>query len=80
MRVEISDGELLDKISILQIKSERISDQSKLKNIQTEYIELTSIGASLLEDEQVYTLYEKVRRKTPITNCWWWLMYFKSRT
>jgi protein subunit release factor A len=61
MKVEISDGELLDKISILQIKLERISDESKLKNIHTEYTELTNIGASLLEDEQVYTLYEKVK-------------------
>jgi hypothetical protein len=61
MKVQISDGELLDKISILQIKLERISDESKLKNIHTEYIELTSIGASLLEDEQVRILYNEVK-------------------
>jgi hypothetical protein len=36
VQVEISIGELLDKISILQIKSERITDQSKLENIKTE--------------------------------------------
>jgi len=59
MKVEISNGELLDKISILQIKLERISDESKLKNIQAEYIELTEIGAKLLEDEQ--TLYMKLK-------------------
>jgi hypothetical protein len=59
MKVEISNGELLDKISILQIKLERISDESKLKNIQAEYTELTKIGAKLLEDEQ--TLYMKLK-------------------
>lgn len=61
MKVEISDGELLDKISILQIKSERITDENKLKNIRTEYEELTKIGSKLLEDSQVYTLYSKVK-------------------
>ncbi len=36
VQAEISTGELLDKISILQIKSERITDQSKLENIKIE--------------------------------------------
>ena len=61
MKVEISDGELLDKISILQIKLERISDESKLNNIRTEYTALTEIGVKLLEDEQVSVLYNKVK-------------------
>jgi uncharacterized protein YukE len=34
--VPVSFGELLDKISILQIKSERISDAAKLANIRAE--------------------------------------------
>ena len=34
--VPVSFGELLDKISILQIKSERISDPGKLANIRAE--------------------------------------------
>jgi hypothetical protein len=32
----IAPGELIDKITILRIKSERISDEAKLKNIRTE--------------------------------------------
>ena len=36
IQVPVSFGELLDKISILQIKSERISDTAKLINIRTE--------------------------------------------
>ena len=35
--VEVSVGELLDKISILEIKKEKISDASSLKIINTEY-------------------------------------------
>jgi predicted nucleic acid-binding Zn-ribbon protein len=34
--IEISVGELLDKLTILQIKSERITDQNKLENINKE--------------------------------------------
>ncbi|AWK90190.1 DUF6165 family protein [Azospirillum thermophilum] len=34
--VEIAIGELIDKITILQIKSENISDPEKLKNIRFE--------------------------------------------
>jgi predicted nucleic acid-binding Zn-ribbon protein len=36
IQIDISVGELLDKITILQIKSERISDDAKLKNINKE--------------------------------------------
>lgn len=34
--VPVAFGELLDKISILQIKAERISDEAKLENVRTE--------------------------------------------
>jgi len=34
--VEVSPGELIDKITILEIKSERMSDLEKLKNVRTE--------------------------------------------
>lgn len=36
IKVEISFGEFLDKITILEIKSERISDAEKLDNINQE--------------------------------------------
>ena len=36
IEVEVSFGEFLDKIAILQIKSERIKDESKLVNINKE--------------------------------------------
>jgi len=36
LKVEVSVGELLDKITILEIKSERISDPDKLVNVNKE--------------------------------------------
>lgn len=36
IKIELSYGEMLDKITILQIKSERISDESKLVNVNKE--------------------------------------------
>jgi hypothetical protein len=41
--VPVSLGELLDKIAILQIKSERITDELKLENIRHELSQLISI-------------------------------------
>lgn len=36
IRVEVAPGELIDKITILRIKTERIDDPAKLKNVRTE--------------------------------------------
>ena len=41
IKIDISVGELLDKISILKIKTERISDPIKLENINKELAVLT---------------------------------------
>lgn len=40
--VEISPGELIDKITILEIKIERIKDAAKLGNVRTEWETLTA--------------------------------------
>ena len=37
MKIEVSNGEILDKASILEIKLERITDAQKLSNIQNEW-------------------------------------------
>ncbi len=36
MKIEVSNGEILDKITILVIKSKMITDPTKLKNINNE--------------------------------------------
>ena len=43
--VPVSFGELLDKVSILQIKSERMSDPAKLANVRRELDELNATWA-----------------------------------
>ena len=42
MKIEVSNGEILDKITILLIKSKKITDSTKLKNINNELNELVS--------------------------------------
>ena len=46
IKVELAYGELLDKITILQIKSERISDESKLSNVNKELNQLNDLWKS----------------------------------
>lgn len=43
--VEISPGELIDKITILEIKAERIADPAKLRNVRYELDLLSGIRA-----------------------------------
>lgn len=43
MKIEVSIGEIVDKLSILKIKQDNINDQFKLINIKNEYIYLYEI-------------------------------------
>ena len=49
MKVEISNGELLDKITILEIKLSEIKDPEKLVNIQKEYDTLNPLCNKLFK-------------------------------
>lgn len=48
MKIEVSVGEIVDKLSILQIKKENIIDKSKLENVIKEYDYLHQIVFSEL--------------------------------
>ena len=48
MKIEVSNGEIIDKLTIIQIKLERIKDKAKLVNLQKEYDELKSASSSIL--------------------------------
>lgn len=37
MKIEVSNGEITDKLTIIEIKLERISDEAKLVNLRKEY-------------------------------------------
>ena len=49
MKVEISNGELLDKISILELKLLKIEDKEKLVNVMTEFDALNPLVIELFE-------------------------------
>jgi hypothetical protein len=48
MKIEVSNGEIIDKLTIIQIKLERITDKVKLSNLQKEFDELKSVSSSLI--------------------------------
>ena len=43
MKIEVSIGEIVDKLSILQIKKNNITDLAKLENVKKEYLYLHEI-------------------------------------
>lgn len=51
IKVPVSFGEVLDKITILEIKSERIKDIAKVKNVQLELDELTATWNEAVKDQ-----------------------------
>ncbi len=60
--VEVSVGELLDKISILEIKKEKIKDTDKLIFINSEYLVLTKqLDENITLNDQLKKLYEELK-------------------
>jgi hypothetical protein len=56
--VPVSIGELIDKISILNIKRIMISDISKVEIVKIELVELMDMAKPFLENKEVETLYD----------------------
>jgi len=60
--VEVSVGELLDKISILEIKQEKIKDPEKLKFINDEHSILKDqLDHNVKSDEKLNTLFKSLK-------------------
>ncbi len=60
--VEVSVGELLDKISILEIKKEKIKDLEKLKFINDEYSVLKDqLNKNVESDEKFLELFNSLK-------------------
>ena len=60
--VEVSVGELLDKISILEIKQEKIKDLKKLKFINDEHnILKVQLDNNVKSDEKLNTLFQSLK-------------------
>ena len=62
MKVEVSNGELLDKLTILELKLTNIADVQKLSNIQKEHDELSPLANQLFDSygEELKNLYKKL--------------------
>lgn len=62
MKVEVSNGELLDKLTILELKLTNITDVQKLSNIQKEHDELSPLADQLFDSygEELKNLYKKL--------------------
>ena len=61
--VEVSVGELLDKISILEIKQEKIKDLEKLKFINEEHSILKDqLNSNVKSDQKLNELFESLKQ------------------
>ena len=60
MKIEVSNGEIIDKLTIIQIKLESIKDKAKLANLQKEYNELFEVSSAIISksDPLYKSLYE----------------------
>lgn len=75
MNIEVSTGEIVDKLSILQIKKENITDENKLINVNKEYeylydivfnqlkIKLTDYNALVDINSQLWKIEDDIRDK-----------------
>ena len=60
--VEVSVGELLDKVSILEIKKEKIKDEEKLNFINDEYNVLKDqMNKNVKSDEKLEELFQSLK-------------------
>ena len=60
--IEVSVGELLDKISILEIKKDKVKDEEKLKFIVNEHeILKEQLDKNIKADEKINKLYQSLK-------------------
>ncbi|HKL67567.1 MAG TPA: DUF6165 family protein [Bacteroidales bacterium] len=60
MKIEVSNGEIIDKLTIIEIKLERIKDLNKLSNLRKEFKVLDEVAEGIISrDDALYReLYE----------------------
>ena len=74
--VEVSIGELLDKVSILEIKKEKINDEKKLKFINDEYKILKfELDQNIKSDDTLKKLFNSLKQ----INLKLWIIEDKKR-
>ncbi|GGG91498.1 hypothetical protein GCM10011416_05190 [Polaribacter pacificus] len=60
MKIEVSNGEILDKYSILEIKLVKIADAKKRINIQNEYQSLTPVVEQIYKEAKDQEVLKKL--------------------
>lgn len=55
MKIEVSNGEIADKLTIIEIKLKHIKDEAKLKNLRNEYDVLDEAVSKIIKkDHELY--------------------------
>jgi Mg2+/Co2+ transporter CorB len=49
MKIEVSNGEIADKLTIIEIKLSKIRDEAKLINIKKEYVVVSEAMSAIME-------------------------------
>jgi hypothetical protein len=60
INVPVSIGEIIDKLSILQVKKTKISDEIKLSFINVEFELLYNLCSTYLDDSHIESIYHKL--------------------
>lgn len=62
IEIKVAVGELIDKITILQIKKAQINDPEKQKNVQVELDALSATRQTLPDSDTLHTLEQKLKQ------------------
>jgi len=58
--VPVSVGEMIDKLSILQVKKTKVKDETKLEFINKEFELLYNLSSSYLENVEIESIYHEL--------------------
>jgi hypothetical protein len=61
-KLYVSEAEILDKLTILEIKSKNINDHNKIKNIKIELDILKKESTDILLDKKIFNLYLELKK------------------
>jgi hypothetical protein len=61
-KIPISNGELLDKFSILELKYNKILDSNKINNIKNELSYLKNISYNIIKSYNIVNLYNELKQ------------------
>ena len=78
MKIEVSNGEILDKLSILELKLQFMEDESQKANVQKEYDLLKTVSTKILSTNDK-TFPEDFYRELSNVNLKLWSIEHKIR-